>query len=138
MIVFYFYLHCCHIQYNFCSKNYLLLLVYNNLQKVLNVPNYSSVFDCFLFFFQSNKISYIFKCVVIFVIYLFFLSLKRFLTSLIKLSSLFFSSESKRAFFAPKILLRFLSWAFCHLNCSILIMMWKTFKKVFEKTAYDF
>ena len=44
------------------------------------------VFDCFIFFFQPKKISYIFDWVVI----NFSFGLKRFFTSLIMLSSLFF------------------------------------------------
>ena len=44
------------------------------------------VFDCFIFFFQPKKISYIFDWVVI----NFSFGLKRFFTSLTMLSSLFF------------------------------------------------
>ena len=71
--MFYFYPHYFHIKYNFCSKNYLLLLVNNNLlspvQKVTNSPNYS-VFDCFIFF-QVKKIYSMFNNIIFYFFYLF-------------------------------------------------------------------
>ena len=52
-----------------------------------NIPNFSkySVFNCFIFFFKSKKISYI----ICFFLFCFFI-LKIFLTSLIMLSSIFY------------------------------------------------
>ena len=93
-----FYLHSFHIQYSFCAKNCLLLLVYNNLpfpyQEDLNIPNHS-VFDCFVFFFQSKNISYTFNFFVlylfsIFVLYFSFFFFLSFLSS----SILFIFSSS--------------------------------------------
>ena len=89
MIGFYFYhLYFC-IQNNCCSKNYQLLLVCNNLtvfdlffmlKKVPNISHYF-VFNYFIFFFLSRKISDIFNYSVMYfftksksISYIFFLS----------------------------------------------------------------
>ena len=52
LIVFYFYLHYFHIQYICYSKIFLLLVVYNNLQKVFNIANYYLIAS---FSFFSSK-----------------------------------------------------------------------------------
>ena len=75
------------------------------------------VFDCFIFFFQPKKISYIFDWVVI----NFSFGLKRFFYIFNNVIFSFFET----AFAAPKILFKFISWAFCRLNCCILIMVGK-------------
>ena len=54
-------------------------------KKVPNTSNYS-VFDCLFFFFQSKRVTYFFNWGFIY----FFFSLKRFLTSVIVLSSISF------------------------------------------------
>ena len=83
---------------------WFIIIFFFLIKKVLNIPNYSAI-DCFIFFFQPKKMSYIFNCIFIY----FFLYLEIFFTSLIMLSSPFLSSEPKRAFSATKIFLRFLS-----------------------------
>ena len=93
-----------------CSYWFIIIFFFLP-KKTPNILDYSD-FDCLIFFFQSKNISYIFNCVAVF----YFFSPEKFLTCLIMLSSHFLSSESKRAFSASKILLRFLSWAFCCVN----------------------
>ena len=129
MIVFYFYLHCSHTQYNFCSKSYLLILVYNNLfffllKKISNITIYS-VFDCFIFFFHSKRIYYTFNSFIFF-----FFSLERFFASLIILSSPFylfqavfsFLSSFRRVLLTCKILFNFIFSVFFCTICSIVII----------------
>ena len=126
-----FYLHSFHIQYSFCAKNCLLLLVYNNLpfpyQEDLNIPNHS-VFDCFVFFFQSKNISYTFNFfVVYFSFFFFFVFFKLFY-------SFYLFFKSKRVFRNLKrISFKFFSWEFYCLNCSILIKMRKRIKNILKK-----
>ena len=67
-IVFYLYRRYFHIQYNCCSKNYLLLLVYDNFLLLLHAQkdslylylskNASYVFDYFFFFRPSISYHY--------------------------------------------------------------------------------
>ena len=125
-----FYLHSFHIQYSFCAKNRLLLQVYNNLsfpyQKDRNIPNHS-VFDCFVFFFQSKIISYTFNFVVVYFSFFFFIFFKLFYSF-----CLFFKSE--RVFCNLKrISFKFFSWDFYRFNCSILIKMRKRIKNIWKK-----
>ena len=78
-----------HIQYNYYSKNYLLLLVYNNL-----FLHALFLFLIALFFFNLKR----FFTSLIIVSYIYFFSLKRFFLSLIKLSSIFLSFTSLELF----------------------------------------
>ena len=97
MIEFYFNLHCFHIQYNYCFRNYLpnyqklsIIILFSLLKKIANIPNYF-VFDCFLIFFFSLK-----RLLILLIVLpsIPFLSLKIFFTSLIIFSSLFLSFSS--------------------------------------------
>ena len=96
MIEFYFNLHCFHIQYNYCFRNYLpnyqklsIIILFSLLKKITLIIPF--LIASLLFFFKSKKTSYTFNCVTI---YSFFLSLKIFFTSLIIFSSLFLSFSS--------------------------------------------
>ena len=88
--MFYFYLDCFHIQYNFSSENYLLLLVYNNL-------------PCLKMFLIS-------LIILSFIASFSFFSLKRFLTLLIVLPSISFFSLKR--VFTYLIMLSFVFYLF--------------------------
>ena len=106
MIRFYFYHHYFHIQFNYYSKNYLLLLVYYKsllhiykciqlaiaLFPFIQSKETSYIFNCGVvyFFFQSNEISCLFNCGVIYFVFV----IKRLLISLIMLFSIYLSFSS--------------------------------------------
>ena len=71
---------------------YWFVIIFFKLRKVPNI-SYYAIFDCLIFFFQSKKISYISKCIVIY-FFFFFCNLERCLTSLIMLSSIFYLFQS--------------------------------------------
>ena len=66
------------------TYSYRFIIIFFMLKKVPNISNYST-FNSFIFFFQSKKISYIINCSII---YFLFFNLKRFLNSLIEVSSI--------------------------------------------------
>ena len=63
----------------------IIILFFFMLKRVLNISIYS-VFNCYIFFFQSKMISNVLNCDVVY----FFFNLKRFLASLMILSSIFY------------------------------------------------
>ena len=68
---------------------WFVIIFFFMFKKVLNI-SYYSVFNCFIFFFQSKKICNVFIMSSVAVSSISFYSLKRFLASLIMLSSVFF------------------------------------------------
>ena len=126
----------------FDFKNYLLLLVYNNLVFpfsslfFLSFSSYNNLlliilfFIASFFFFQSKVISYTFNCVAIFFFFQskkFFYDFNNVILSLSIFSKLFFPLRHKKGVLRPKIPCKFFSWAFCCLNYSLFIMMRKNF-----------
>ena len=122
MIAFYFHLHWFHIQYNFCSENYLLLLVYNNFlfptQKVYIIIYYP-VFDCFIFF-SLKKIS----CTLSYDVIDFFFQFENSFYNLVILSSLFYLLQDLFSFLTFKSTLK-------HFNQFFHNFFWKFFLQSF-------
>ena len=122
--MFCFHLPCFHIHYNFCSKNYLLLIYWWKIFLIFLII--LSLIALFLFF--SLKIFFI---LLIAFPYISFFSLKTYFTPLIMLSFFYLSFlnsfflDSKRVLSAPKIQFKLFSLFNSCLSCSILIVIRK-------------
>ena len=114
--MFYFYHHYLHIQCKCYSKNYLLLLVCNNLLSSCSKRFLISLFTLsliasFSFFSLKRFLTSLFV-----VLSILFFSLRRFLTSLIMFSSIFFGLFSALNFSSLYVVKKLISF-FQKNNC---------------------